>query len=169
MTNPVENEGIKMQKFLVGLLIVTLIIAGYLGYRVYTLRSLDHLVVFFIRSTPTNFLLVPVLRAVPAPATPEKAVAQLLAGPTADEDLHPSIPQGTKLLDITVADRTATVNFSRELQDNFVGGSQLEAHMVEAIVNTLIQFPQIDQVAILIEGQVVESIAGHVSIDRLLP
>ena len=38
-----------------------------------------------------------------------------------------------------------------------------------AIVSTLIQFPEIEKIEILIEGERVESIAGHVLIEYHLP
>ena len=159
-----------MRYFLILLLIASLALSGYLAYQLYQLQQNDHVVVHFIRATPTNFLLVPVVRSVSAPASPEKALKQLLAGPTAAEtELTPSVTSGTKLLGLTIENKTAIADFSKEIQTNFVGGSQLESHLVQAIAAALTQFPEIDRVRILIEGKPVESIAGHVYIDYDLP
>jgi spore germination protein GerM len=154
------------------LLAASLVLAGYLDHQLRMVEQTDQLVVFLVRNTPTNFLLVPVIRSCPTPATPEKAMELLLAGPTAEESerqLIPSISAGTKLLGLTVTNGLAKANFSRELQANFVGGSQLEGHLVQAIVSTLIQFPEIERIEILMEGERVESIAGHVLIEYHLP
>jgi len=161
-----------MKKFLALLLIISLVLSGYLYYQLRAVREADYVVVYFVRVTPTNFLLVPVVRACPKPATPEKALEILLAGPTSEENgqgMQPSVSTGTKLRGLTVTEGLATVDFSKELQTNFVGGSQLEGHLVNAIVSTLIQFPEIEKIEILIEGERVETIAGHVWIDYQLP
>ncbi|NLM69194.1 MAG: GerMN domain-containing protein [Firmicutes bacterium] len=159
-----------MRQILILLLVLSLALSGYLYYEQNRLKQAEQLVVYFIRATPTNFLLVPAVRTVSEPVTPQKAVELLLAGPDETEEfLHPAVPVETKLLGLTIENRTAVANFSEELRTKFVGGSQLESHLVNAIVSTLIQFPEIDQVRILIEGKPVESIAGHIYIDYNLP
>lgn len=161
-----------MRRILGLLLVVSLALSGWLYYRLRIMGQTDYVVVYFVRSTPTNFLLVPVVRACPRPATPETALELLLAGPTSEENkqnLWPSVSAGTKVLGLKVADGLASVNFSKELQTNFVGGSQLEGHLVDAIVSTLLQFPEIERIEILIEGERAESIAGHVLIEYHLP
>ncbi|MFY9390419.1 MAG: GerMN domain-containing protein, partial [Limnochordia bacterium] len=168
----IRKKGAFMKQVLALLLIVSLAFSGYLFYQLRIIEQKDHLVVYFVRSTPTNFLLVPVVRSCPRPATPEKALELLLEGPTPeekDQDLWPSVSVGTKLLGLKISDGLASANFSKELQTNFVGGSQLEGHLVDAIVSTLIQFPEIEKIEILIEGERVESIAGHVLIEYHLP
>ncbi len=150
-------------------LILAIITCCYLYYQVETLSRQNHVVVFFIRSTPTDFLLVPLVRTIHESATPQIAVELLLAGPTPEENLEPSVSPGTKLLNLKIEKKLATVDFSSEIKTNFIGGSQLEAQLVEAIVRTLLQFDTIDQVEILVEGKRIESIAGHVAIDRYLP
>jgi spore germination protein GerM len=68
------------------------------------------------------------------------------------------------MLDLSVHDSLATVNFSPEIVSDFPGGSLMEAYLVEAIVNTLTEFPTIERVQILVDGGIVESIGGHVLI-----
>lgn len=88
---------------------------------------------------------------------------ELIAGPSPESGLLPTIPVGTVLRDINVRpDGLAIVDFSRDLVDNFVGGSESERLVVYSIVNTLAQFPTVDRVSILVEGQEVSTLAGHV-------
>ena len=72
--------------------------------------------------------------------------------------------KSTKLLDLVVRDKLAVASFSSEIKDDFHGGSLIEAYLVEAIVNTLTEFPEIESVQILVEGEAVESIGGHIYI-----
>jgi len=90
----------------------------------------------------------------------ELMLAELLKGPESEE-LSPTIPEGTKLLSLEVADKIATVNFSREIQTNHPGGSAGETMTVYSIVNTLTQLEDIDAVQFLVEGEKEEAIWGH--------
>ena len=153
-------------KRLIGIiLILVLFVGGYAYYFDRLAPASDFVVVYFVRMTDTNFLLVPVIRTLDAKASPEIAITELLAGPTSDEsELYHSVPSRTELLDLTIRDRTAYVDFSHEIVNNFNGGSSIEACLVNAIVNTLIQFKTIDHVQILVAGEIIESIGGHVYI-----
>lgn len=124
----------------------------------------EHVVIFLVKSTPTHFYLVPVHRNVGGAAHPALALQMLLNGPFAHEELLASVPQNTKLLGLSVHEGLAIANFSREIVDNFNGGSLLESYLVKAIVNTLTEFPTINRVQLLVEGEPVESFGGHVLI-----
>lgn len=161
-----------MRRFSTIILITVLILAGvYYNNLIKTTKDSSdhqHIVVYFIRSTPTNFLLVPVTRAVEQ-ATPRHALKLLIAGPTDDEDLSASVPKETRVNNVIIKNGLATVDFSQEIREFFNGGSQLEAHLVDAIYLTLIQFNNINQVQILLDGQKTDSIGGHVLIENPLP
>lgn len=92
---------------------------------------------------------------------------ELIKGPQ-DSRLSRAIPEGTKLLNIKIEDNICYVNFSAELRDKHWGGSAGETMTIGAIVNTLTEFPGIQQVQILIEGKVGESIGGHLELDQPL-
>ncbi len=124
----------------------------------------DHVVIFLIKPTPTNFYLVPVNRRIGGPVNPTIALHTLLNGPLAHENLHESVPHTTRLLGLSVYNGLAVANFSSELVDDFNGGSLIESYLVQAIVSTLTEFPEINQVQILVEGEQIESIGGHVLI-----
>lgn len=88
----------------------------------------------------------------------------LLNGPLTHENLHESVPHTTRLLGLSIFEGLAVANFSSELVDDFNGGSLIESYLVQAIVSTLTEFPEIDRVQILVEGEEIESIGGHVLI-----
>ena len=99
----------------------------------------------------------------PAPAPAQEALNALAV--RTDSPL----PAGTKLISIKIAGGLATANFSRELRDNFTGGDSGEAHTVNAILQTLGQFPTVSRVQIFIEGKSVDSIGGLLSLSEPLP
>lgn len=94
--------------------------------------------------------------------TPETLINELIKGPQ-DTNNSKTIPEGTKLLGVEVKDRIAYVNFSKELKDNHWGGSSGETITIYSIVNTLVLQPnlEIERVQILVEGQAIETLAGH--------
>ncbi len=94
------------------------------------------------------------------------AMNELIVGPTPGSGLTKTIPEGTKVLDVFIKGNIAYVDFSRELQSKHWGGSTGETHTIYSIVNTLTDFPGIDYVQILIEGQAGETIAEHILLDE---
>jgi len=95
----------------------------------------------------------------------EALINELIKGPQNPDNIK-TIPDGTKLLGVEVKNKTAYVNFSKELRDNHWGGSTGELFTIFSIVNTLVLQPDLDieRVQILIEGQTVETLAGHADI-----
>jgi germination protein M len=91
------------------------------------------------------------------------AVEALVEGPT-QPNLYPTIPEGTKLLGLEIKDQIAYVDFSKELAEKHWGGSTGELLTIGSIVNTLVQFPGIEKVQILIEGRIKPTLAGHADI-----
>ncbi len=80
---------------------------------------------------------------------PQVALEELLKGPETD-GLKSTIPDGTKLLELDIKDKIATVNLSGE----FTGfpGTMAESMAIISIVNTLTDLDGIEQVRILVEG-----------------
>jgi spore germination protein GerM len=82
------------------------------------------------------------------------------------------IPPGTRLREVYITrENIAYVDFSRELKDNHGSGTAAEAATVFAIVNTLTRnFESIKRVAIMVEGNELETLNGHIDLTRpLLP
>jgi len=121
-------------------------------------------------ASPKDSHLVKETRFIPKETGLARAtLRELLAGPGAGSKLKNPIPKGTRLLDLNIKpDGLAIVDFSRELKTNHPGGSGGEALTIYAIVNTLTQFESINQVQILVEGERLESLAGHVDIAKPL-
>lgn len=96
-------------------------------------------------------------------------INELIKGPSMDSDLLPTIPVGTVLRDINVkSDGLIIVDFSKELITNHIGGSTAETLTVYSIVNTLTQFPTVDRVQFLVEGQYVETLTGHMDLTQTI-
>jgi spore germination protein GerM len=100
--------------------------------------------------------------------TPEKLIEELINGPVFEQNKQ-TIPDGTKLIDIKIEDKIAYVNFSRELTENHWGGSAGESMTIGSIVNTLAlnEGTGIEKVQILVNGEKIETLAGH--IDTSIP
>lgn len=91
----------------------------------------------------------------------------LLSGPR-NPGLSRVIPEDVELLDSETKDRVAFLDFSAELAEVSLV-SETEAVLVDSIVLTALQLKDVQQVQILVEGEIIESLAGHVAIDRPLP
>ena len=92
-----------------------------------------------------------------------RIVEELVAGP-ADDEADGTIPPSTRVLSVFF-DGTggAFVDFSKELVDDHPGGSTGELFTIRSIVKTLaLNFPDIERVSILVDGDEVETIAGHI-------
>jgi spore germination protein GerM len=87
----------------------------------------------------------------------------LINGPSGE--LVPILPAQTVLRDIRVEQATAIIDFSRALIGGHPGGSVSELFTVYGLANTLVvNFPHIRQVRLLVEGQVLETLKGHVDL-----
>jgi germination protein M len=86
----------------------------------------------------------------------------LLAGPTAAEQaagLGTTIPAGTRLLKLGIADGVATVDLSQEFGSG--GGSLSMTSRVAEVVYTLTRFPTVRSVRFLMEGAPVDALGGE--------
>ncbi len=78
-------------------------------------------------------------------------------------------PKGVRLLSATLQDGTLQLNFSQELTQNFEGGSDEEAALVNAVASTAGSFPNVQRVEIRVEGKPIESLGGHIDLSQALP
>jgi spore germination protein GerM len=77
------------------------------------------------------------------------------------------LPPGTRVLSVTLRENgVAWADFNAALVTNFPGGSGRESLLLEAILRTLGQFPDVRAVQITIEGKGIESIGGHVDLSE---
>ena len=139
--------------------------SGYFLYEPDKIVNVN-LTLYFADSTAEKVR--PEIRNVPVDnaRTAWAALRELIAGPT-KAGLFPSIPSGTVVLDLSIANGTCTVNFSREFIDNHGGGSAGELMTLASIVNTLTEFPSVKRVMILVEGKAGETL-GNILLDKPL-
>ena len=100
-----------------------------------------------------------------SPAEQARALVEAQLRP-APAPLAQAIAEGTKVRQIFVAeDGTAFVDLSKETVTNHRGGSLDELFAVYAIVNAVtVNLPAVKGVQILIDGQEVDTLAGHVDL-----
>jgi germination protein M len=120
---------------------------------------------FVLGSFTGNEGLVPVLREVPeTKAVATAAMTALLAGPRGAElESRPAmvtaIPDGTRLLGVTIADGIATVDLSSAFEGG--GGSYSVQARLAQVVYTLTQFPTVDGVLFEIDGKPVTTFSSE--------
>jgi len=92
---------------------------------------------------------------------------ELKAGPEND-NLQNTIPEGSKLIDYQLENKFLTLNFNLALKNNHWGGSTGEQLTVFSIVNSYTSLDEVDSVKILLEGEEVESLVGHLDLTQPL-
>ncbi|GAB6138854.1 GerMN domain-containing protein [Halanaerobaculum tunisiense] len=97
----------------------------------------------------------------------QNVIQELIKGPQND-NLVETISEGVKLLDLEVEEGIAKVDFSQELVTNHPGGTAGELMTVYSVVNTLTQLEDINQVQILVAGQEVDTLVGHLNLKQPL-
>ncbi len=97
----------------------------------------------------------------------EETIRELINGPQSSQ-LTATIPEGVNLLNIDIKEQVAHISFNKALVDNHWGGSTGEIMTVYSIVNTMTEFPGISSVKILIEGEQIETLAGHLDLTEKL-
>jgi germination protein M len=94
-------------------------------------------------------------------------IEELISGP-ADGGVA-TIPSSTRLLAVFVHDKVAYLDFSREIAADLPGGTAAEQMLLSSIVQTACgNFVDIEGVRILIEGEEVDTIGGHLYISNIL-
>src|SRR5680860_1557771 len=116
---------------------------------------------YYVRSGPTDFFVEPVTVDLEQPT---KAVARAAYTAAVEQDpvdpgLTRVVPDGTRLLDVTISDGLLTVDLSGELATS--GGSAEELALRNQLAETGLQFDSVDAVRLLVDGQPVTDLWGH--------
>lgn len=93
----------------------------------------------------------------------KRTMETLTAGPK-NSNLVAVLPKATQVRSVVLKEKTAFVDFSTEIAKRGFGGSATEILAVGAIVNTLTEFPGVEQVQILVEGKRVDTLYGHLDV-----
>lgn len=89
----------------------------------------------------------------------EKKIREILKQLTVEDDnyfpkgLFPYIPQSTKVLNVLCGEKQVSIDFSKEFLDMSV---DLEKQIVSGIVYSILDLDDIDEVILLVEGQVLK-------------
>ena len=95
-------------------------------------------------------------------------MSELMRGPQS-AGYYSTIPSDTRLLNAYALGNTLVLDFTHELQTNHPGGSTGELLTVYSIVNTMtMNLHGIRRVKILVEGEEVETLAGHLDLSKAL-
>jgi len=92
-------------------------------------------------------------------------LGELIQGPQSGA-LTPTLSPNTKVLSVAIQNDIATIDFSKDIRDDFPGGALEEDITIKSIVWSMTQIPGIDGVRILINGEFGDSIGGHILLDR---
>jgi len=101
------------------------------------------------------------------PSLARQAVIELIKGPE-NSELYPTIPEGTQVIEVYIADDIAYIDLSEEIFENHPGGSSGELMTIYSIVNTLTEISPIKGVQILVGGNEKKSLIGHIDISMPL-
>jgi germination protein M len=119
---------------------------------------------YFARIVEGKQRMVAISRELPAGLGPARAaLAELIRGEVPRGCERP-LPLGTTVRSIRVADGVAIVDFSEELITGFRGGSDNEGVTVYSIVNTLTSLPGVKKVRLLVGGEKVNTVGGHLDV-----
>ncbi|MBD1401193.1 GerMN domain-containing protein [Pelovirga terrestris] len=90
---------------------------------------------------------------------------QLINGPRGDNVRV--LPAATRIEGVELENDLVRINFSRHLVDHHPGGSITELLSIYSLINSLSEsFPYLRQMQILVEGEVRQTLKGHVRIDH---
>jgi N-acetylmuramoyl-L-alanine amidase len=89
----------------------------------------------------------------------QTALDSLLTPPAG---LYSPLPPGTRIRSLGITGEKAIIDFSSELRDNYQWGAGMESLTVQAISNTILSIPGIEDLEILIEGEKDSTIGGHI-------
>ena len=101
------------------------------------------------------------------PSLPRQTINELIKGPE-NPDFYPTIPKKTQVNEVYIVDDIAYIDISEEMFKSHPGGSSGELMTVYSIVNTLTEITPIKGVQILVEGNEMKSLAGHIDISMPL-
>jgi germination protein M len=96
-----------------------------------------------------------------------RVIESLIGGPGGDG--IPTIPSSARLRSVFIHDKVAHIDFSPEIVEDFSGGTASEYMLISSLVQTICaNFHEVEAVAILVEGNEIDTIGGHLLINQPL-
>jgi hypothetical protein len=109
--------------------------------------------IYYLIESEGRIWLAPERHVVAAqPRIGQAALEELVHGEAQDPDHFTPIPPDTEILDLTIEERLATVDWSAEVLEASVG-AETEELGIQSIVWTLMEFPTVDRVQFAVEGK----------------
>ncbi|MGE5509396.1 MAG: GerMN domain-containing protein [Chitinophagales bacterium] len=127
----------------------------------------NEVTLWFMKETPTDLQLATERRRVFGADLPLLALQELVRGPSPGSGLRAILPRDTTVHSVKIRGGIAYADLGGGIT-RLNTGSEGEALLVEAVVNTLTQFPGVSRVQFLVDGAQVESLAGHVDVSAPL-
>jgi germination protein M len=121
----------------------------------------------YFSDSQAMYLVAEKRKILPTTSLAKQVVIELIKGPDSS-DLYSTIPEGTRVNEVYIADDIVYVDLSEEVFKNHPGGSSGELMTVYSIVNSLTEISPIKGVQILVEGNERNSLVGHVDISMPL-
>lgn len=118
------------------------------------LRATSKVLVYFCgRGEEAITYIVPVTRVIPETTSAmEAALEELIKGPKPGSQLFSELDSRVEINSFLLEDGLATIDFSEEFMA-FHGGATSEENILRQVALTLAQFPEINAVSILVEGE----------------
>jgi spore germination protein GerM len=115
--------------------------------------------------------LVPEYRQIASsPGTVEnlrRVIEAVISGP--EDGGMPTVPSSVRVRAVYIHDKTAYLDFSSEIVDDFSGGTTAEYLLISSIVQTACaNFPEVEAVRILVEGEERDTLGGHLRVSKVL-
>lgn len=131
------------------------------------ISSKTKLAVYYPKTTSTEAYLTREIHEIPyTKGVAAAALRELINGIVSTPGAARVLPPNTRILNITIHDGLAVVDFSAEVL-NANAGAFLEVLGIQSIVDTLTEFPTIDKVSFTVEGKLDERAMnwwGHVGL-----
>jgi Sporulation and spore germination len=118
---------------------------------------------------PQGRYLVPELRQIPGCDADQDCMRSLVEAlrSGSQQGNLPVLPKSANLIGVELENDLVRLNFSRQLIDHHPGGTLSELLTVYSLANSLVEnFSYLRQVQILIDGQIQQTLKGHVRIDQ---
>lgn len=125
-------------------------------------------VVLYFKDSEGRYLL-PATREIPRVTGIARVTLDALCAGETEGDCSPVLPPGSEVIDLNIKpDGSCVVDLNLAATKISGDDPRAEALAVYAIVNTLTEFPTVQNVQILVEGQNRKTFAGHIPVDTPL-